>query len=89
MKAVLIHITGDVQGVSFRYWAQKKAKEFNVSGWAKNDHDGGVTILAQGEKEAVNQMVTWSSDGSPLATVVKVTTTTVELAENIKGFEVK
>jgi acylphosphatase len=89
MKAVLINIKGDVQGVSFRYWAEKKAKEYGVIGWAKNDHDGGVTIFAQGEEDAVNSLISWSHDGSPIATVENVSVEVADLDNSLKGFGVK
>jgi acylphosphatase len=89
MKAVLIKVMGDVQGVNFRYFARKKAKELNLTGWAKNEHDGSVTILAQGTEEALKEIVAWSGEGSPMATVKKVTAEVTEANESLKGFEVK
>jgi acylphosphatase len=89
MKAIFIKVTGDVQGVNFRYFAQKKAKELSLAGWAKNEHDGSVTIFAQGTEASLRQLVAWSAEGSPMATVAGVIANETEVDKNIKGFEVK
>lgn len=42
-------IFGRVQGVFFRDFVQRKAKELNLSGWVENEPDGTVQIVAEGE----------------------------------------
>jgi acylphosphatase len=46
-----IKITGRVQGVGFRYFVQRRAAEFNIVGWVKNERDGSVLVMAQGDKK--------------------------------------
>ncbi|MGZ7064800.1 MAG: acylphosphatase, partial [Candidatus Aminicenantales bacterium] len=41
-------ISGRVQGVAYRYFAEKYAKSFGIMGWVKNLHDGRVEVLAEG-----------------------------------------
>lgn len=43
-------IVGRVQGVGFRFFTQKTALQFQLSGWVKNEPDGSVTFEAQGDK---------------------------------------
>ena len=43
-------VSGRVQGVGFRAWAQKKADEFNLSGWVRNLSDGSVEIMVSGKE---------------------------------------
>ena len=43
-------VSGRVQGVGFRAWAQKKADEFNLSGWVRNLSDGSVEIMVSGQE---------------------------------------
>lgn len=43
--------SGRVQGVGFRATCRSIARAFDVSGWVKNEHDGTVTLEAQGERE--------------------------------------
>jgi acylphosphatase len=42
-------ITGRVQGVAFRNFAQSMALDLNLTGFASNLPDGTVEILAQGD----------------------------------------
>lgn len=88
MKTYKIIVQGDVQGVSYRYWVQKRAKQLSLSGWTKNEHDGSVTILVQGEDENIKAFEKWAWEGSPLAEVKEVAVEEVEAAE-MKGFVVR
>ncbi len=44
MKTLLVNIYGRVQGVGFRYFAQKTALAHRVMGMVKNEVDGSVTL---------------------------------------------
>lgn len=50
-------ITGQVQGVGFRYRARYAASGLGVTGWVKNMWDGSVELEAQGTAEQLNQML--------------------------------
>ncbi|HLI85489.1 MAG TPA: acylphosphatase [Bryobacteraceae bacterium] len=41
-------ISGRVQGVGFRYFAQRAATELNLTGYVRNLEDGGVEVYAAG-----------------------------------------
>lgn len=47
----LIHfyVFGRVQGVGYRAWTVRTAKQFNLSGWVRNRRNGCVEIYAQGD----------------------------------------
>lgn len=89
MKAVKLKIIGDVQGVFYRHYTQKEAKKLGIAGWTKNEHDGSVTIVAQGSEEAVTNIIEWAKVGSPMATVEKVEIKEIAVDEGLKGFIVK
>ena len=59
IKKVRAHllISGRVQGVAFRYYAQDIAQNFGVKGWVKNCWDGKVEIVMEGEEEKVEQLI--------------------------------
>ena len=41
-------IRGSVQGVGYRYFAQRAAAKHQVSGYVRNEPDGSVEVLAEG-----------------------------------------
>ena len=46
-------ISGRVQGVGFRFFAERAARAAGVKGWVRNAHDGSVETLVEGEEAAV------------------------------------
>lgn len=64
-----IRISGMVQGVNFRYFTQQNAIRLGIRGYVKNLPDGGVEIVADGEKAAINQFVAILWKGPPAARV--------------------
>ena len=56
-KACMVHYTGRVQGVGFRFTAVEIAQDYPVTGWVKNLPDGRVRLLAEGAPEAVDKFL--------------------------------
>ena len=46
-------VSGQVQGVGFRFFARRVAREAGIRGWVRNRPDGTVESLAEGEEDAV------------------------------------
>ena len=47
-------ITGRVQGVGFRWWAQRQAESLGLVGWVMNaDDERSVELVAEGDTEAL------------------------------------
>lgn len=72
MKAIQARVTGRVQGVSFRWYAQERARSLGVSGWVRNEPDGSVLLHAEGDDEAVDSLVEWCRQGPSMAMVANV-----------------
>lgn len=72
IKHAVITIQGQVQGVSFRAEAQKKAKTLGLRGFVKNLEDGGVYVEAEGEERDVKKFIIWCHMGPELSRVEKV-----------------
>ena len=54
MIARKFFISGEVQGVGYRYFAQRSSARHQVRGYAKNLEDGRVEVLAEGNDKAVD-----------------------------------
>lgn len=48
-----IFVAGSVQGVGFRFTAQSVAKRYDLTGFVRNNHDGKVELLIQGQPEDI------------------------------------
>jgi acylphosphatase len=53
----VVHFSGRVQGVGFRYHTFQISKEFEVAGYVKNLLDGRVIVEAVGSKDEVNAFI--------------------------------
>ena len=69
---VKIKIFGKVQGVFFRKSAKDEAVKLGLVGWVRNNNDGSVELLAAGEKEKLDEFVSWCKAGPALAEVENV-----------------
>ncbi|MDD5071383.1 MAG: acylphosphatase [Patescibacteria group bacterium] len=88
MKHLNIKIHGQVQGVSFRYYSQEKAKELNLAGFARNEADGGVYIEAEGEEEELKKFLKWCQKGPSWARVENTEAEEGKI-KNYKEFEIR
>ena len=48
-------VSGSVQGVGFRFFAERAAREAGVTGWVRNRPDGTVETVVEGEETAVTR----------------------------------
>jgi len=57
MKKAQAHIiySGQVQGVGFRFTAQRRASENDLTGWVKNLPTGQVELFAEGSEDAIKE----------------------------------
>jgi acylphosphatase len=54
MRAI---VTGQVQGVGFRMWAQRRARALGLTGYARNLDDGSVEVVGEGSHAALAQLL--------------------------------
>jgi acylphosphatase len=65
-------VSGRVQGVYFRAYAEDEAIFRRVSGWIRNAPDGRVEAAFEGERGSVEAMIQWCHRGSPASRVTDV-----------------
>ena len=85
---VHIIVSGRVQGVFFRDFTYRTANSLGLAGWVQNTHQGKVEIIAEGEKDKLEQLIKAVSRGPSSA---KVTDCQVEWKDFIgeyKFFEI-
>jgi len=69
LRRVTIRVEGLVQGVNFRQAARQQAIRLGITGLARNEPDGSVTIEAEGEAAAIARFVAWCGHGPEHARV--------------------
>jgi acylphosphatase len=72
LKQVHLYVRGRVTGVYFRASAQREARRLGLTGWVRNRPDGSVEILAEGEEDAIKDLIGWSYKGPGAARVDNV-----------------
>jgi acylphosphatase len=71
-NAVLVSITGRVQGVGYRAWAVRQAQRRGLRGWVRNRLDGSVEALIIGDEPEIADMIAACRKGPSLAQVEDV-----------------
>jgi acylphosphatase len=87
-QAVHVFVSGMVQGVFYRSWAEDTARELGLSGWVRNLPDGRVEAVFEGQKSRVDRMVGLCRKGPPHAKVDKVEVRK-ERVRGFAGFQVR
>lgn len=88
MKRVRATVHGRVQGVMFRDSCRDEAERLALVGWVRNEPDGSVGLEAEGQPEAVEDLLRWCRSGPPAARVERVDSDDVDVAGGTR-FEVR
>ena len=86
MHSVKGYVRGRVQGVGFRYFVRTAAQRHGLCGYAQNLADGRVEVLAQGESDSIDHLVTWLWAGPSHAIVTGVESDVVAADRTLKDF---
>ncbi len=57
IQRITVRYEGRVQGIGFRYTAVSLAQELDVTGRVKNEFDGSVSLVAEGEEEQLMELL--------------------------------
>lgn len=87
--SVKIVVSGDVQGVGYRYFIARAAMELDIHGYAMNLYNGDVEIYAEGKKEFLEELIKRAKKGPPHAYVDKAGIDWLEFKNKYDNFEVR
>lgn len=68
----LIRVHGKVQGVGFRFFATRVARRLELKGWIKNQRDGTVDAVVEGESARIDEWLEEIREGPRFAEVTKI-----------------
>lgn len=85
-RRAIVH--GHVQGVFFRDSVQRLAERLGVSGWVRNNWDGTVEAVLEGDRDGVDSVVGFMRQGPRGARVDRVDVADEE-PEGLSGFDVR
>ena len=88
-RRMILKIHGDVQGVGFRYYVKKFSQDNNIFGLAKNESDGTVSIVAEGEDIDLHHLMDFCYNGIRHALVRAVDVTWERSQNDFSDFEIK
>lgn len=78
-------VTGRVQGVFYRASTRQRALELGLVGYARNQPDGSVEVVATGPDAALDALQSWLQQGPPAARVAQVTRA-AQAEQALQGF---
>ena len=81
-------VYGLVQGVNFRYFVQRSAESLGVTGYVCNLDDGNVEVVAEGEKDRLDQLIAKLEVGPRAARVERVEVKWGEYSGKYRGFDI-
>lgn len=83
-------VYGYVQGVFFRAFVSRKAQELGLAGYVRNLPGGkAVEVIAEGEKEQLEKLISHLKVGPPAARVERVAASWAEHSGSYAGFSIR
>ena len=82
-------IVGDVQGVGFRFFAERHARTVGLEGYVRNRYDGAVEVEAEGDAAALEHFLNELRHGPRLARVQDVRVTWLPYKGDLGPFGVR
>ncbi|MFE3258953.1 acylphosphatase [Nocardia sp. NPDC059091] len=80
-------VHGLVQGVGFRWWTRSRALELGLTGYARNQRDGRVHVVAEGPRDRCETLLDLLRSGTTPGRVNLVVEDWSAAAGDMTGFE--
>lgn len=84
-----IIVKGRVQGVGFRAFTESIAENLGVKGYVRNLPDGTVEVVAEADKQTLDELCRKLKDGPGMAYVDELAITEKESTGEFRDFSVK
>jgi acylphosphatase len=81
-------ISGFVQGVGYRFFALRAAARHQVLGTVRNLSDGRVEVIAEGERDAMDEFKKDLSTGPAMAEVTDIEETDLPVTGRYRDFRI-
>ena len=88
MRSIHVVLRGRVQGVGFRIFVMRRAREHAVRGEVRNTPDGAVEITAAGDAAALDEFLADVRKGPLHARVDRVDITEIAASPGRHGFSI-
>ena len=88
LKGLHLIISGVVQGVGFRWFVERAATSFGLTGWVKNLYDGTVETCAEGDESALKGFLDEIKIGPRSGRVAGVKVNWTEYTGNYNDFRI-
>jgi acylphosphatase len=72
LASIKVVIYGYVQGVFFRDFTSRRARELGITGYVRNLPNRAVEVVAEGERTKLEKLIGYLKTGPPGALVEKV-----------------
>lgn len=82
-------VHGRVQGVNFRFYTQRRAVELGLTGYVRNQWDGTVQVIAEGQQAELENLLAFLRVGPRAALVTEVNIRWTAPSSNFERFEVR
>ena len=82
-------VHGRVQGVSFRFYTQRRAVELGLTGYVRNRWDGTVQVIAEGRQAELEELLAFLRVGPRSALVTEVNIRWTAPSSGFERFEVR
>jgi len=89
LTSVQAIVYGFVQGVFFRAFVIRRAKELGLTGYVRNLPQGTVEVVAEGERGQLEKLIGYLEVGPPGARVKRVVTNWSGYTGNYANFNVR
>jgi len=89
VAAVEATVHGRVQGVFFRDFVSRRARQLGLTGFVRNLPGGSVEVIAEGKKEHLEELIGYLKVGPPAARVKEMITSWSEYTGNHSSFKVR